>query len=191
MATEAEEGLSEIYSEIPFGLPDEPTPKGGSGASRAFSVDGYGFDKWYKLFTSRQLLALGTFVKYTRTVREAMQKYEYSDEWAEAISVYLALSIDRIAERNSSMCHYDVSRDSISGTFQRYALPINWDFAEAVPTNNTAGSYDGQIGWVARYVSHAIEGLKSIPAPQIENQSAIRVDEIADVIVTDPPYYDA
>jgi len=77
MATEAQEGLSEVYSEIPFGLPDEPTPKGGSGASRAFSVDGYGFDKWYKLFTPRQLLALGTFVKYTRVMREAMQKYEY------------------------------------------------------------------------------------------------------------------
>src|SRR6266702_4524125 len=192
MATEAQEGLSEVYSEIPFGLPDEPTPKGGSGASRAFSVDGYGFDKWYKLFTPRQLLALGTFVKYTRVMREAMQKYEYSDEWSEAISVYLALSIDRIAERNSSMCHYDVSRDSISGTFQRYALPINWDFAEAVPISSTAGSYEGQIDWITRYIEHAINGIGSSHSPEVRNQSATNTaNSGADAIITDPPYYDA
>ncbi len=192
MATEAQEGLSEVYSEIPFGLPDEPTPKGGSGASRAFSVDGYGFDKWYKLFTPRQLLALGTFVKYTRVMREAMQKYEYWDEWSEAISVYLALSIDRIAERNSSMCHYDVSRDSISGTFQRYALPINWDFAEAVPISSTAGSYEGQIDWITRYIEHAINGIGSSHSPEVRNQSATNTaNSGADAIITDPPYYDA
>ena len=55
--------LDALYAEIPFGLPDEPTPKAGVGASRAFSVDGYGFDRWRTLFTNRQLLALGTFVR--------------------------------------------------------------------------------------------------------------------------------
>ena len=58
----AEEQLQALYADVPFGLPDEQTPKGGSGASRAFSVDGYGFDTWRKLFTNRQLLTLGEFV---------------------------------------------------------------------------------------------------------------------------------
>ena len=51
VADVAEEKLQSLYADIPFGLPDEPTPKAGSGASRAFSVDGYGFDTWRKLFT--------------------------------------------------------------------------------------------------------------------------------------------
>ena len=59
---EAATALEGVFREIPFGLPTEPTPKAGLGASRAFSVDGYGFDRWQKLFTPRQLLALGTFV---------------------------------------------------------------------------------------------------------------------------------
>jgi putative DNA methylase len=62
MADEAEKEVSETFASIPFGLPDEPTPKGGNGASRAFSVDGYGLDKWFKLFTPRQLLTLGKFI---------------------------------------------------------------------------------------------------------------------------------
>ena len=42
-ATEVtEEQLQALYADIPFGLPEEQTPKAGSGASRAFSVDGYG-----------------------------------------------------------------------------------------------------------------------------------------------------
>ena len=58
--------LNALYAEIPFGLPDEPTPKAGVGASRAFSVDGYGFTTWRSLFTDRQLLALGAFVREIR-----------------------------------------------------------------------------------------------------------------------------
>src|SRR5258707_172162 len=192
MAVEAEQGLARVFAEIPRGLPEEAVPKGGSGASRAFSVDGYGFDKWYKLFTPRQLLALGTFVTHTRAVREVIQEQGYTKEWVEAVEAYLALSLDRVAERNSSVCHYDVSRDSISGTFQRFALPINWDFAEAVPSSSTAGSYEGQLDWVARYINHAIEGVKYAPSPHVINQSAIKIDEGAiDLILTDPPYYDA
>ena len=192
MAVEAKKEFSNVFDQIPFGLPDEPTPKGGSGASRAFSVDGYGFDKWYKLFTPRQLVALGTFVKHTRAAHEVMQRQGYSQGWLEALASNLALSIDRIAERNSSLCHYDVSRDSISGTFQRYALPINWDFAEAVPTSETAGSYGGQIDWITRYISHSTEGIGSAPFPNVINQSAMTSNiEHIDAIVTDPPYYDA
>ncbi len=93
-------------------------------------------------------------------------------EWIEALEAYLALSLDRVAERNSSLCHYDVSRDSISGTFQRYALPVNWDFAEDIPINSTAGSYEGQIDWIARYIGHAIDGIASAPPPKVVNQSA-------------------
>ncbi|MFZ5634692.1 MAG: DUF1156 domain-containing protein [Bacillota bacterium] len=192
-AFKAEKELSRLFAEIPFGLPDEPTPKGGSGASRAFSVDGYGFDKWSKLFTLRQLLALGTFVKHTRLARETMRGYGYPPEWVEAVDAYLALSLDRVAERNSSICHYDVSRDSISGTFQRYALPINWDFSEAIPVGGAAGSYIGQIDWVARYIDHIILAARvGVPTPYVHNRSAVdKVTDCVDIVVTDPPYYDA
>ena len=67
-----DEELDILYSGIPFGLLSEPTPKAGIGAARAFSVDGYGLDSWRKLFTNRQLLALGTFVREIRRNAELM-----------------------------------------------------------------------------------------------------------------------
>ncbi len=36
LAAEAENEVERVFAEIPFGIPDEPTPKGGSGAARAF-----------------------------------------------------------------------------------------------------------------------------------------------------------
>ena len=192
MAVAAKQELPKLYAEIPFGLPDEPTPKGGNGASRAFSVDGYGFDKWYKLFTPRQLLAIGTFVKYTRIVREVMQKYGYSQDWVEAISSYLALALDRLADYSSSVCSWTNGRETIRDTFGRFALPIVWDFTEVATCSETSGGYLGAIEWIARFISHVLYLIPESPFPSVIQKSAIqKLPSSFDAIVTDPPYYDA
>ncbi len=192
MAAEAEQVLPELFTHIPFGLPNEPVPKGGSGASRAFSVDGYGFDRWYKLFTPRQLLAIGTFVKYTRVVREEMHKLGYSSEWIEAISGYLALAIDRLADYSSSVCSWHNGREVLRNTFGRFALPIIWDFAEVRPDAETSGGYSGAIDWIARYIEHAKAGIAPNSCVEVKKDSATSTLGAGfDVILTDPPYYDA
>ena len=60
-------------------------------AARHATVPKYGFDQWHKLFTPRQLLALGTFVKHTRRVRERMEAFGYGPVWGEAVSAHLAV----------------------------------------------------------------------------------------------------
>ena len=55
--------LDALYAEIPFGLPDEPTP---SEESLGMRVPRYGFTTWRSLFTDRQLLALGVLVHEIR-----------------------------------------------------------------------------------------------------------------------------
>jgi adenine-specific DNA methylase len=192
MTAEAEQALPELFTHIPFGIPDEPVPKGGSGASRAFSVDGYGFDCWYKLFTPRQLLALGIFVKYTRTVREEMGTLGYPSVWIEVVSAFLALAIDRLADYSSSVCSWHNGREILRNTFGRFALPIIWDFAEVRPDAETSGGYFGAIEWIARYIEHAMEGIAPDSCIEVRKDSAIStLGDGFDVIITDPPYYDA
>jgi adenine-specific DNA methylase len=192
MAEEAERFVPEVFAQIPFGLPEEPTPKGGIGASRAFSVDGYGFDQWYKLFTPRQLLALGTFVKHTRTARSALDPTAYTPEWGEGISMGLAVGVDRIADRQSTVCRWDMGYTKLQGTFTRFALPITWDYCEGNPLSATTGNYLANLEWVAEYWDHAIRASAAAPPPRAKQSSAIaRHDAAFDVVVTDPPYYDA
>jgi putative DNA methylase len=175
MAAKAEKELSAVFAEIPFGLPDVPTPKGGSGASRAFSVDGYGLNEWYKLFTPRQLLALGTFINYTRAVREVMQEEGYSQVWVEAVNAYLCLAVDRLADYSSAVCSWHNSKEQLRNTFGRFALPIVWDFTEVEPCSETSGGYLGAIEWITRYISHALGFAHKTCEPLIVQESAIQV----------------
>ncbi|MFZ5897983.1 MAG: DUF1156 domain-containing protein [Bacillota bacterium] len=192
LAQEAEKELARVFAAIPFGLPEEPTPKGGSGASRAFSVGGYGFDKWSNLFTSRQLLALGTFVKHTRAARDAMREAGYPPEWVEAVGAYLDLAIDRLADYNSSVCNWDPNGEYITHTFQRFALPIKWDFSEINALSGATGDYAGGLDWIFRYILHVTRARLSPQAPHVAMISAtlLKNDDI-DFVITDPPYYDA
>jgi hypothetical protein len=97
MAKNAASELDQLYSQVPFGLPTEPTPKGGSGASRAFSVDGYGIDQWQKLFLPRQLYGLGRILLATRSASVAAAKC-YPSDWAEALAAYLAAGLSRLLD---------------------------------------------------------------------------------------------
>lgn len=187
--------MPDLYAQIPFGLPTEPTPKGGSGASRAFSVDGYGMDQWGKLFTPRQLLALGTFVLHTRAAREAMVREGYPAEWVEPISAYLAVTIDKVADYGSSLCIWATSAEMVGHTFSRFALPITWDLTEVAIPNEVGGAYNAQLAWATLVVDVLLRSATAKPAyPKAVQASAATNAYTAgryDLVITDPPYYDA
>jgi len=193
MATEAGKHLDEVFAEIPFGVPNEPTPAGGgSGAGRAFSVQGYGLMRWRDLFTPRQLLALGVFVKHARAARDEMAELQYPPEWVESLAAYLAIQNDKVADYNSMVCVWHISGEKIGHTFTRFALPITWDFTELAVTNTVGGGYSAQLDWLARFVDHALVAAIQSEKPIPLCQSAIRIKlGEYDAIVTDPPYYDA
>lgn len=192
MAEESQKSLASVFSEVPFGMPDEPTPKAGIGASRAFSVDGYGLRRWSDLFTSRQLLALGTFVKWTREAKSELEGLHYDPEWIEAVAAYLALQNDKVADYNSQVCMWHISGEKIGHTFTRFALPITWDFVELAAINDVGGAYSAQLDWLSRYIDHGLVAGTDVEKPQPQNQSAIQVSYgDFDAVVTDPPYYDA
>ncbi len=188
LAAEAENEVERVFAEIPFGIPDEPTPT----QSQFSGVANYGFMKWSKLFTPRQLLALGTFVKHTRSGSVAMRESGYDREWLEAIRGYLALGVDRLADRGSTICSWTVGCDKIRNTFVRYALPITWDFAESVTTVDSSGGYPGACEWIALQIEHCQSASRNSPVPNALRASAIEAsNQQFDLILTDPPYYDA
>ncbi|MDD5090741.1 MAG: DUF1156 domain-containing protein [Candidatus Wallbacteria bacterium] len=191
-AASAQEVLENVFSKIPFGLPSEPTPKGGNGASRAFSVDGYGFDQWCKLFTPRQLISLGAFVKCSKEINLRLELSNYAPEWMEAIAAYMAILNNKIADYNSMVCVWHISREIIGHTFTRFALPITWDFTEIAVFNDVGGAFSSQLDWLTRFITHGLLAGDRAEIPKAQNRSAIKSNpESYDAIVTDPPYYDA
>jgi putative DNA methylase len=194
LADEAEQELGRVFAEIPFGLPEEPIPQGASrvGGGSAFTVFLYGLTRWCHLFTLRQLLALGAFVKHTRAAHEIMHGEGYPLEWVEVIEMYLATMLDRLANQSSNISRWNQGGEKVEGTFARFALPILWDFAEVNPLGETSGGFSSAFEWVTLVVSHLTTATQGEPAPQTICRSILATSAIdMDVVVTDPPYYDA
>ena len=159
----AQAELDALYADVPFGLPDEPTPKAGAGASRAFSVDGYGFDAWRTLFTNRQLLALGTFVQETRRLDETMASWPAA--WREAVVAMLTPTISRLADRGSLLATWTNDPEKVRSTFARFALPMVWDFVEACPLADRSGGFVQAVEWTAEACEHLLAATHDAPAP--------------------------
>jgi adenine-specific DNA methylase len=188
-----DEQIASVFGSVPFDIPNEPTPAGGgSGAGRAFGIQGYGLMRWRDLFTPRQLLTLGTFVVKTRAARDEMAALRYSREWIEIVSAYLALTLDKTADYNSTICSWIMGLEAIRSTFARFALSLTWDYAETSSLAATGGSYTGALNWETMVIDHVLIAAAHAPPPSATNLSASKVGEMAfDAIVTDPPYYDA
>ena len=187
VAEVTEEQLQALYADIPFGLPEEPLA---SEDALGFRVPLYGFDNWRKLFTNRQLLALGGFVL---TLRRLMQELDdWPESWREALIANLALVNDRLADYSSAICSWHNGREVIRNTFGRFALPIVWDYTEVNPLSDTSGNFLGALDWVSKVCEHLQKSVDSARSGEIISGSAIscQVDSV-DLILTDPPYYDA
>ena len=196
LADEAAQELDGVFTAIPFGLPNEPVPQGGSraGGGSPFTVHMYGLMKWSDLFSSRQLLALGTFVRYTRTVYSQLHSGDYSDDWSQAIIFFLATAIDRMVDFNSQQSTWILSVEAVRNTIMRYALPISWDFSEAAPINDVRGGYEMCVDKVGNSMETIFKATSSTGiVPIVRQGSATESLDISgyDVICTDPPYYDA
>jgi adenine-specific DNA methylase len=163
-------------------VPDEPTPAGGgSGAGRAFSVQRYGMLQWGDLFTARQKVAL-------RTVSRAA--YDRPQSGDDAIRTTMAMVVGRCADYGSSGVVWAQVGEFVAHTFGRQALPMVWDFAEAVPWSDSSGNLDGAIDWTSR----VIEAWPGSKRGQVQPADATQhplPDEAAHLWFTDPPYYDA
>ncbi len=173
--------------------------------SRWFSPPAFGMSTFADIFTSRQLLALTTFSDLVQEARDkvlidiqvaGMSVDDTSlnnngisaTAYADAVATYLAIAVDRLADRNSSICTWDTGYTKVRNTFARQALPMTWDFAEANPFSESTGNFQGAVDWVVEVIQES-----SCNAPgKMKQQDATDIlnDFGYPLISTDPPYYD-
>jgi putative DNA methylase len=164
-----------------------PNARGLSGLTR------YGITEFRKVFNQRQMVAIDTFASITNASRGQLAEH-YGSDFAEAIACYLASATDRLTDRNSTLCHWNRDYEKITGTFQRYALRVNWDYAEVNPFAPTTGNYIDAVEWIAEYLDHSLRIASDEVSPEVHHGSATQLptkDETVDLVLTDPPYYDA
>lgn len=180
--------LQKLCDESGLTIPSEPLPDYGV---LGFRVQPYGLLKWSDLFTSRQLLALMTFVKWVRLAHQKLIHEGYEEEFAKAIATYLGIMCDRLADYNSSVTHWHNTGEKMSNTFARQALPMVWDFPELNPLGNASGNVSGALDWILQFIKQEMDSGSPAHPKRGSSMTLPLESEFLDAVITDPPYFDS
>ena len=165
----------------------------------------YGLDEFDKLFTNRQLTALTTF---STLVGEAQEKAEadavtagFPDDgigledggtgakaYGQAVGVYLAFSVDRLADFCNAVCRWAPTNEKSMNVFSKQAIAMTWDYPEVNVFSNSAGGYEAVASYIVSCVKKLVNSTFRGYANQFDAQSDNGMRNI--MISTDPPYYD-
>ena len=184
----------------------------GSTPTRAMITGGvcsaYGLRTWGHLFTDRQLLALSTLSDLIVDVRENvvadyrrnLGRSEFAAaapsadnvdieaaSYANAISTYLALALDRCVMGANSLTRWNNIGEKAQHAFGRQAFAMVWDFAETNPLADATGSWASAFEMAANALNGTNQTFGQIDqGDATENGYAVSKA----VFSTDPPYYD-
>ena len=176
-------------------LPDDP---------RNFWTVQYGLTTYGDLFTPRQLVALTTFSDLVSEARERIRSDAIAagladDEkplrdggtgataYAEAVGVYLALGVSRLADAQNALCQWGPSADQTQHLFRRQAIPMVWDYAESSVFSAAAGDFKTSLTSLCRVLEN--QG-RSVPGSAWQADAQSQLLSQTKTISTDPPYYD-
>ena len=179
-------------------LPDDP---------RNFWTVQYGLATYGDLFTPRQLVALTTFSDLVQEARERAQRDAAAaglfdndkplrdggtgaTAYADAVGVYLAFALSKLADRGSTICTWFTERDSTRNTFARQSIPMTWDYAELNTLLSGTGSFLGAVQWTAESIDGVAAGHGSPSGAGTQADAARQMLSTDRVVSTDPPYFD-
>ena len=149
----------------------------------------WGLKEWGQMFTDRQLLVMQTFVDqleiFKRELGDLLTSYD------EALITYLGIWIDRIAIINTSFGRWHTSGEKLEHPFSRQAIPMMLDFPESNPFSDRTGSALNQLAWITRYIESENFDIKCTLNHAASGEKEQFAKNEIDVVVTDPPYYDA
>ena len=157
----------------------------------SFRVQLYGMDEHWKLFTPRQLTAMVTMGDLAREATEQVRAHhknpESAEDYARAVSTYLAESTSKLTAFHCTLASWRPKEGKSARAFGRQNLPMNWDFAEVNPFAGAGGSLDELVD----AASKTIQCLPASASATVTQANAVSASaEEPALVCTDPPYYD-
>lgn len=169
---------------------EKPNEKHANSNDAGLRCHNYGFKTWGSLFNSRQFVLIQNYSNEIKS--EFIKKYDNADN---IIAAYLGLLIDRIAMFCSSFGIWVPGGEFASMLFGRQSVPIVWDYPEVNTFSNSFGSYTGQLEWMLRVIEReSFSNNSEIEFIRTHLGDAATInenDKSSDIVITDPPYFDA
>ncbi len=160
----------------------------------------YGLTTFADLFTSRQLVALGTFSDlvgdaHERTLDDALTAglpEERAQAYANAVATYLAFTVDKQADLGNALNRWEPIAQCPRQLFARQAIPMTWDFAEGNPLGSSSGSWHILMENLHRALQSPLMSHRITVGGSAKQQDAADATSGPSnpLISSDPPYYD-
>jgi adenine-specific DNA methylase len=167
-------------------IPSENIQKNSAGGDTL----SWGITKWGEMYSNRQLLVMHTLVK--KKNENLLPNYTSEKEYKEAINTYLAFLIDRVAMRNTRHNTWHLQQDTIEKVFGRQAISMVFDYPEMNPFSTFTSSAYSQIEQITNYIKEESSCFNiSVCQNAASGDKNQFKEKYLDVVVTDPPYYDA
>ena len=187
--TKIRERIDPCVAETGLTVPNEPIVNDAKGA--LFCVL-YGLKTWGEIFSPRQTLCLLTFASAVRQAESEMRKAGYQEDHLKAVTTYLGVMVDKLADFNSVQCTWNyIDGERVAHSFSRQTLGMTWDSAEVNPFNAAGGGWTKILGDTV--VAIEMLSINETTEPVVQRGSALQLpfaDAVMDAVVTDPPYYD-
>jgi putative DNA methylase len=155
--------------------------------SKAMAFCLWNFNLWGDIFTHRELVFLNEFV----SVIDDLDNFG-DEEYRLAVKVYLGILFDRIASRQTSFGLWNTIAETIEHPFGKQAIQMVFDFPESNPFSDSGGGVLSQLDWILRYINTESELFNFCNCVNASSGDKNQFGHKSiDVVVTDPPYYDA
>ena len=176
--------------------------------SQALPTAAYGAVTWADLFSNRQLTALNTFANLVAATREqvitdfkarvdqppddrrladgGMGAVAYGD----AIAIYLALVVGKLANRSCAFCFWDSGGENVQQPFAQQGMNKTWDYCEGNPFSDKTGGWLTQLKYTANVVANSPERCQPAVVRQADVvEDDLGLPETGAILSCDPPYY--
>lgn len=153
----------------------------------------YGMVRFSDLMTNRQLLAVNTFSDIVCDITTKINDDARSigvtlnKGYAEAIKLFLAFGVDRMASRLTKSCLWNTTAETIEQPFGRQAIPMVWTFPETNVFSNSSGGWTSSLEWIPSVLQNLYCESKAGFVQQCDAMNYI--SNSCMMVSTDPPYY--
>jgi adenine-specific DNA methylase len=187
---EAVQAAVEMAQAVPAMEEVIPTKRPSSNARGLSAVVRYGFDTFGKLYNPRQFVVLNEYACAIESARAKMLNDGEDEDYANAVALYLAFALNRIANQCTRLCRWYTQGEKIQGAFSKQAIAMVWDYVESNPTGDKAASWTGAMDLVAAVAEH--NSFQNPVAVHLGSATDLSwIMEPLDPVITDPPYYDS
>ncbi len=168
-------------------IPNEQLPK----EVRRWQVQNYGILKWKEFFNERQLLFC---ILYTEELKKILIEItnSYDDkEFSKAVILFLSFILSRIINYNSKFTHWHDSNEIIAQTWSRAGIFMKGNYPELNPFTDFSGTPIRYLDFIDKISENNLNFSNTVNIKQGNAMSLEFDDGSIDLLITDPPYYDA